>query len=126
MENNPIDERVTLETRRQLFGRTATGLGTAALASLLNQTASAESTSVAGGSVGGGALGQGHFPAKAKRVIWLFMAGAPSHLDTLDHKPQLDKWFDTDLPESVRKRTAAHNDDRVAVAISHRSDDVSF
>lgn len=103
MDTNPIDERVTLETRRQLFGRTATGLGTAALASLLNQTASAESNSDAGGSVGGGALGQGHFPAKAKRVIWLFMAGAPSHLDTLDHKPQLDKWFDTDLPESVRK-----------------------
>ena len=70
---------------------------------LANSAPSAESSNVAGGPVGGGALGQGHFPAKAKRVIWLFMAGVPSHLDTLDHKPQLDKWFDTDLPESVRK-----------------------
>ena len=101
MDTNPIDAWINLETRRQLFGRTAKGLGAAALASLFNN--SANGGAVSDGTEGGGVLGQGHFAPKAKRVIWLFMAGAPSHLDTLDHKPQLDKWFDTDLPESVRK-----------------------
>ena len=47
-------------------------------------------------------MGGVHFPARAKRVIWLFMAGAPSHLDTYDYKPQMQDWFNKDLPESVR------------------------
>ena len=50
-----------------------------------------------------GALHSGHFPARAKRVIWLFMAGAPSQIDTFDYKPEMRDWFDKDLPESVRK-----------------------
>ncbi len=94
MNNNPIDEWISLETRRQFFGRTSKGLGAAALASLLTQRADAQD---------GGVLRNGHFPAKAKRVIWLFMAGAPSHLDTFDYKPKMVDWFDKNLPESVRK-----------------------
>ena len=94
MSNNPIDQWISLETRRQFFGRSAKGLGAAALASLLNQPATAAPR---------GALGGSHFPARAKRVIWLFMAGAPSHLDTFDYKPDLVEWFDKDLPESVRQ-----------------------
>ena len=43
-----------------------------------------------------------HFPARAKRVIYLFMSGAPPQMDTLDYKPGLSQWFDKDLPESVR------------------------
>jgi uncharacterized protein (DUF1501 family) len=43
-----------------------------------------------------------HFSPRARRVIWLFMAGAPSQLDTLDHKPGLQKLFDKDLPDSIR------------------------
>ena len=42
-----------------------------------------------------------HFPPKAKRVIFLFMAGAPSQLDLFDYKPDLAKLFKTELPESV-------------------------
>jgi hypothetical protein len=94
MHTNPIDEWISLETRRQFFGHTSKGLGAAALASLMSQSACANR---------GGAIGSGHFPAKAKRVIWLFMAGAPSHLDTLDYKPTMMDWFNKDLPESVRK-----------------------
>lgn len=91
---NPIDDHIALETRRQFFGRSAKGLGAAAFASLLGNEASAAP---------GGVLGTGHFPARAKRVIYLFMAGAPSQLDTFDYKPKMADWFDKDLPESVRQ-----------------------
>ena len=47
-------------------------------------------------------LGTTHFAPKAKRVIYLFMSGAPSQLDLFDYKPSLGKFFDKDLPESVR------------------------
>jgi hypothetical protein len=89
---HPIDHWIQLETRRQFFGRTAKGLGAAALASLQLRDSRG----------GEGTLGGGHFPARARRVIWLFMAGAPSQLDTFDHKPGMEEWFDKDLPESVR------------------------
>ena len=44
-----------------------------------------------------------HFPAKAKRVIHLFMAGGPSQLDLFDYKPELVKWEGKPLPASVQK-----------------------
>ena len=91
---NPIDNWINLETRRQFFGRASKGLGAAALASMITRDEEARAA---------GVLNGGHLPRRAKRVIWLFMAGAPSHLDTLDYKPEMEKWFDKDLPESVRK-----------------------
>ena len=90
---NPIHRWIQLQSRRQFFGRAAQGLGGVALASLLRSDAQASVP---------GVLNGGHFPAKAKRVIWLFMAGAPSQIDTFDFKPKMDDWFDKDLPESVR------------------------
>ena len=78
--NHPIDQWINLETRRQFFGKTAKGLGAVALASMLGDSAASQE-------VAGGALGQTHFQPKAKRVIWLFTAGAPSQLDTYDYKP---------------------------------------
>jgi len=93
---HPIDQWIQLQSRRQFVGQAARGLGGLALASLLGRDAAASLP-------GAGALRGGHFPARAKRVIWMFMAGAPSQLDTFDYKPQMDKWFDKDLPESVRK-----------------------
>ena len=51
---------------------------------------------------GQGALGAPHFPAKAKRVIYLFMSGAPSQLDMYDYKPYMRVWYDKDLPEEIR------------------------
>ncbi|MEO1995801.1 MAG: DUF1501 domain-containing protein, partial [Planctomycetaceae bacterium] len=97
-KTHPIDGWVNLETRRQFFGRNAKGLGAAALAAL---TAENSAGATRGGV--GGALGHGHFPARAKRVIWLFMAGAPSQLDTLDYKPHMVDWYNKELPESVRQ-----------------------
>ncbi len=95
-----------LLTRRQLFGRTAAGIGTAALASLLNpalfaQSAAGESAaSPATGRLG--ALGGPHFAPKAKRVIYLFMSGGPSHIDLFDPKPKMAEMHGQDLPQSVR------------------------
>jgi len=91
--DHPIDQWILLETRRQFFGRGAKGLGVAALASMLGRPAAGGENAVLDG---------GHFHARAKRVVWLFMAGAPSQIDTFDYKPDMAARFDEDLPESVR------------------------
>ena len=69
---NPIHEQQLLSTRRQLFGRSALGLGTAALAGLLEPELRADVS---------GSPGVTHHKATARRVIYLFMSGGPSHLD---------------------------------------------
>jgi len=79
-------------TRRHFFGRASLGLGTAALASL---TGSASANTPTDSSQGLPDLP--HFAPKAKRAIYLFMAGAPSQIDTLDYKPKLNDLFDKDL-----------------------------
>jgi hypothetical protein len=90
---DPIEQRKLHLTRRHFFGLSSTGLGVAALGSLLTPEASATT----------GALpGLPHFPPKAKRVIYLFQHGAPSQLDLFDYKPDLQKQRGTDLPESIR------------------------
>ncbi len=91
---NPLQERSLLLTRRQFFGRSAAGIGTAALASLLNPSLFAGMTR--------SALEKPHFAPKAKRVIYLFMSGGPSQLDLFDYKPNLQKLHKTELPSSVR------------------------
>jgi len=98
---DPRREYELLMTRRQLFGRMATGIGTAALGSLLAPEAFAANTGLVKGSYNG-ILKQPHFPAKAKRVIYLFQSGAPSHIDLFDYKPQLQTHRGIDLPESIR------------------------
>ena len=107
---NPLREAELIETRRHFFRRSATGVGTVALASLLNPSlfgapnaAPTQSLTDArfAGERFGGIPGVPHFAPKAKRVIYLFMSGAPSQLDMWDYKPQLDDWFDKDLPTSV-------------------------
>lgn len=97
---DPRQEFALRETRRHFFGRTAAGIGTAALGSLLNPQLFAEPTAPAPESFG--ALPILHHPAKAKRVIWLFMADAPSQLDLYDYKPKMPDMYDKDLPDSVR------------------------
>ncbi|MGD9855653.1 MAG: DUF1501 domain-containing protein [Planctomycetaceae bacterium] len=96
-------EHQLLHTRRHFFGRTATGIGTAALASLLNPELFAATPAALSSQPSTGVLGTTHFPAKAKRVIYLLMAGAPAQMDLFDYKPKLDELFDTDLPDSVRQ-----------------------
>lgn len=94
---NPIHEHYQAETRRHFFGKSALGLGTAALASLLPQDQLCAATSEQSRT-----FAAPHFAPKAKRAIYLFMAGAPSQIDTFDYKPKVDGMFDKDLPESVR------------------------
>jgi hypothetical protein len=80
--------------RRAFLGRTAQGLGTVALASLLQpRLLSAGST--------GGVLTHLPFPQKARRVIWLTMAGGPSQLETFDPKPKLAEMNGQPMPESL-------------------------
>jgi len=81
-------------TRRQLFGRSALGLGTAALAQLMGPQLLA-----AGNGEKNGGL---HHVAKAKRVIYLFMSGGPSHHDLWDYKPKLKEMSGQQLPAHIR------------------------
>ncbi len=87
-------------TRRHFFRQGGLGLGTAALASLLGQETSSGSERV--NEAKGGLPGLPHFAPKAKRAIYLFMAGAPCQMDLFDYKPKMGDFFDKDLPESVR------------------------
>src|SRR5882724_1365614 len=80
-----------LLTRRYFFGKAAAGLGTAALASLLQADESS-----------GAMPGIPHFPPTAKRVIYLFQSGAPSQMDLFDYKPRLHDLAKTELPDSIR------------------------
>jgi Protein of unknown function (DUF1501) len=83
---------------RRLFLRDCgLGLGGIALASMMSPKSSA------GESTFKGILDKPHHPPKAKRIIYLFMAGGPSQLDLFDHKPTLNEMNGKDLPESVRK-----------------------
>ena len=79
-------------TRRWFFRDCGVGLGMAALHALMGDSAQA-GPARPGVSVSGPlAAKSSPFPAKAKRVIYLFQAGAPSHLELFDHKPELTKW----------------------------------
>lgn len=101
---DPLREYALTETRRHFFGRCATGIGAAALASVLNPKLFADSTPAPNHEVPRslGALTGLHHAPTAKRVIWLFMADGPSQMDLFDYKPQMQEWFDKDLPDSVR------------------------
>ncbi len=99
---DPIREHQILTTRRHFFSRTASGIGTAALASILKPDLFAGITGGSKPTLQPEKL-RTHFAPKAKRVIYLFMAGGPSQLDLFDYKPQLDKLHQTELPDSVRQ-----------------------
>ena len=98
----PLDDMALLQTRRQLFGRTSCGLGTIALASLLNGDARAVGSASETEAIGG-LPGLPHFAPKAKRVIYLLQSGAPSQVDLFDYKPSLEDLHLTELPDSIRQ-----------------------
>src|SRR5437879_13433919 len=91
---DPRHEQQLVLTRRHFFARSATGIGIAALASLLNGPTKANARETMNGLT--------HFAPKAKRVIYLFMSGGPSHIDLFDYKPELRKNHGKELPASVR------------------------
>src|SRR6478672_2698514 len=93
-------------SRREMLGRAGGGAGLLALASLLAEEgllSSAAAGETAGGSAADPRLNplapkKSHFPARAKSVIWLFMNGGPSHVDTWQYKPELEKRDGQELP----------------------------
>ena len=89
-------------TRRAFFGRAATGVGTAALASLLAPGLKAAPVDAAPGGGAAGLPGLPHFAPRAKRVIYLFQSGGPSQFELFDYKPRLVDFQGTDLPASIR------------------------
>ena len=88
---DPIQTHNNLLNRRYFLGKGGSAVGMAALSSLLPQSL-----------IGGQGVTGTHFAPKAKRVIYLFMSGGPSHLDLWDYKPGLVKHRDQDLPASIR------------------------
>ena len=97
-ETDPHREFELMLTRRQLFGRAAIGLGTATLAGMLGpelRAAGPGSSAAATGHVL-------HHAPKAKRVIYLFMSGGPSHHDLWDYKPEMRALYGKPLPEHIR------------------------
>ena len=89
-----------LQTRRHFFGQCGLGIGAAALASLFNDGRAAADD---GALVNPLAPKKPHFPAKAKRVIFLFMAGGPSQLELFDYKPKLHELHGKPIPDEFIK-----------------------
>jgi hypothetical protein len=84
-------------SRRAFLARSTTGLGAIALGTLLRRDTLADNANTTRGALPGL-----HFAPKAKRVIYLFQSGAPSHLDLFDPKPKLAEMSGVELPPSVR------------------------
>src|SRR5579862_999378 len=96
----PYNDSQIFFKRRAFLRKSTTGIGMLALASLFNGE-------LFGGEAPSpfkmpGALAGLHFPPRAKRVIYLFMSGAPSHLDLFDPKPKLAEMTGKDLPDGIR------------------------
>lgn len=89
------------DTRRGFLKKASLGFGSIALSSMLGPTG-AYANDLIGSSAQNVIGGRTHFPAKAKRVIYLFQSGAPSQLETFDYKPALAKWHGKEIPPSVK------------------------
>ena len=99
-----IFDQIRLQQRRTFLGQTARGMGAVALASLVNPSLLlGEQSSPSKSTKWNGVVNPLHFPAKAKRVIWLCMAGGPSHLETFDYKPKLGEMDGKPMPDSFTK-----------------------
>jgi hypothetical protein len=102
MEPHPHIPSLHEVTRRHFFGRCALGLGNVALASLL---AEGKDTQYSGAPTTGSAQEPlrsrpTHHPARAKSIIYLFMAGGPSQLELFDAKPRLNQLSGQPIPDS--------------------------
>ncbi|MEM7478974.1 MAG: DUF1501 domain-containing protein [Planctomycetota bacterium] len=86
-----LQQYETILSRRSFLHNSGVGLATTASAALIANSCQAADASKA----------TTHFEPKAKQVIFLFMAGAPSHVDLFDYKPEMDQFFKTELPKSV-------------------------
>jgi hypothetical protein len=101
----PTQEMLRAVTRRHFFRQAGFGIGAAALTNLLNRHVLAEQTTTpsAADAVNPLAPKSPHFAPKAKSIIYLFMAGAPSQVDLLDYKPKLQQYDGQNIPEEMVK-----------------------
>jgi hypothetical protein len=102
---HPLQQHALNQTRRQLLANSGKAMGAAALASLGGSAFAATPAPAIVDSEGldqRGLPGLPHFAPKAKRAIYLFMCGGPSHIDTFDYKPELHKIHGTELPAEIR------------------------
>src|ERR1700710_1167765 len=106
MAKSPIDLRRLNICRRTFLGKGMVGLGAVALSTMVDrrvlEAAQGGGLSAAQGPWRG-AVNPLHHPAKAKRVIYLYQAGGPSHLETFDYKPKLGMMHGEAMPESFTK-----------------------
>ncbi|HUE70719.1 MAG TPA: DUF1501 domain-containing protein [Pirellulaceae bacterium] len=98
---DPRLEAALLVNRREFFGKSACGIGTAALASLLARDGLAVDATTAPKQRFGGLPELPHFAPKAKHVIYLFQNGAPTHVDLFDYKPKLQELHGQPVPDSA-------------------------
>jgi hypothetical protein len=95
---NPPDQTLANIGRRSFLSQTGLGMGAAALASYLPPQARAEKFPTSRG-----IISLLHHPPRVKRVIFLYMSGGPSHLETFDPKPELARRSGEPMPESITK-----------------------
>lgn len=107
MYSSGYSDFAAAQTRRTFLGRSSRGLGALALASLLDRDgrggARAAEPAAAVSDRWPGVVRPLHYPAKVQRVIWLYMAGGMSHLETWDYKPKLAELHGKPMPESFTK-----------------------
>lgn len=107
-------------TRRHFFQQTGIGIGSAALASLLDRDAHSGASASKEGR--GARAGFPNFAPRAKRVIYLCQSGGPSQMDLFDYKPTMDPMYNVELPASIRQgqrlTTMTSGQDRFPVAPS--------
>jgi hypothetical protein len=109
--SHPSDLPSATRSRREFLATAGGGIGVLALAALAADQLPAAPASAAAGQPF--VPRPAHFPARAKRVIWLFMHGGPSHVDLFDPKPELVKLAGHPLPDSfgpvMTRRKVAQN-----------------
>lgn len=103
--NDHFQNSLADQTRRSFLTSSASGVGAAALASILTDEGllASESGTASSDSANPLALKKTHHDGPAKSCIFIFMAGAPSHLDLFDPKPKLNELHGKPLPESILK-----------------------
>jgi len=99
---DPFQLSMVRQTRRSFLGRATTGIGSIALGSLLDPRHFIDSARASDNQdMRRGVINPRHHPPRAKRVIFLYMAGGPSHLETFDYKPKLAELHGQPIPLSV-------------------------
>ncbi len=100
---NPLNPLVLSLTRRAFLGRSSAGMGMLALASLLDPGVLRGAPTRLPSDRWQGVVNPLHLAPKAKRVIYLYMAGGPSHLETFDYRPRLAQMHGKPMPDSLTR-----------------------